>query len=824
MKPVGATRVVRQPARQNGSTWIRQTRIPLLWICLAFLTFRPLAAVELAIYPATIQLASSGGAQRVLVVRRDDDGGTQDVTSQCEFHIEPEGKARHEAGVILGEAAGTADLKVQFQDLSCQVPLEIRDAANAAPVGFQHDVIPLFTRYGCNAGTCHGSARGQDGFRLSLFGFDPRGDYHRLTREMAARRIQLAVPEASLMLEKATGSVPHTGGKRFDVDSGPYRVLRNWLAEGANWDEGAPSVVALEVYPPEVVLVGLGKSQRLLVMARYSNGDSRDVSDLAVLRTSDESVAPLTDEGSVSAAKRGESFVTARFDVHTVGIPVVVLPEGLADAAVEPAGNYLDELVLAKLRKLRLKPGPLCSDEAFLRRATLDTTGLLPTRAEYDAFVADTSPQKRAALIDRLLARPEFHQLWAAKWADLLMIRENPNLIVSRKAAQLYFEWLQQQFEQGVPIDKIVHQLLTESGGTFDHPAANFYTVEQDPLKLSENVAQLCLGIRVQCAQCHNHPFDRWTMDDYYGFADFFATVKRKSDEDYREWIVFTGPGETRNPVTGAVMAAKFLGGDRPNLEGVDRRVALADWITSPQNPYFANTLGNRIWAHYLGRGGVEPVDDVRVSNPPSNGPLYTALGQKLIEYGYDLRKLSSDILLSHTYQRAVPAPGVEADMRNFSHARVRRIPATNLLDCISQVTESPEKLRGLPLGSRAVQAVDQAPENYFLTTFGRAQRASVCACESRDEPTLSQALHLINGPSVHEKIKSGGVIARLTAAGLTPEQIIDELHVRCLSRHATPQELEALGPLVASVNPVTEGLEDVFWALLNSPEFVFNH
>ncbi|HEY6565405.1 MAG TPA: DUF1553 domain-containing protein, partial [Pirellulaceae bacterium] len=395
---------------------------------------------------------------------------------------------------------------------------------------------------------------------------------------------------------------------------------------------------------------------------------------------------------------------------------------------------------------------------------------------------------------------------------------------VSRKMAYVYFEWLQRQLASGVPLDDMVAELLTATGESFENPATNFYAIEQDPWKTAENVAQVFLGIRVQCAQCHNHPFDRWTMDDYYGFVDFFAGVRRKPHEDYRQWVIFADGSETRNPVTGVILPAKFLGGEVAPVEGADKRPALAAWLTSPSNPYFARTLANRVWDHFFGRGIVEPVDDVRVSNPPSNAALYDALGAKLIEGNYDLRRLAREILLSETYQRATPVDGEYVDERNFTHATFRRIPATALLDCISQVTNAPEKLRGLPLGRRAVEVVDQAPESYFLQTFGRARRSTVCACETRSDPTLSQALHLINGATVHEKIKSGQVVAQLLAKSATPEEVITNLYERCLSRIPMDSELDALLVEVSKADGPQQGLEDVFWGILNSREFLFNH
>ncbi|MFM7974074.1 MAG: DUF1549 and DUF1553 domain-containing protein, partial [Pirellula sp.] len=426
----------------------------------------------------------------------------------------------------------------------------------------------------------------------------------------------------------------------------------------------------------------------------------------------------------------------ARFDTHTVGTQVLALPAAMQYEFKPSQGNYIDALVDAKLLKLRLPASGLCTDDEFVRRVTVDVTGLLPTEEETANFLASTDPNKRAALIETLLGRKEFSEIWAMKWADLLMIKSNNQ--VSYKAAYLYYNWLINQIASNTPLDKIVRELLTATGGTFQNPATNFYQVEQDRLKMSENVAQVFMGIRTQCAQCHNHPFDRWTMDDYYGFAAFFSQVGRKQSEDYRQILVFNGGGgEVNHPVGGAVVKPRFLGGGPATTEGKDRRMVLAEWMTSNENPFFAKSVANRIWAHFTGVGIVNPVDDFRASNPASNPELLDALAAKLIEYKYDIKQLVRDICNSQTYQRTtIPVAGNEDDLRNYSHATVRRIPAENMLDCISQVTTTKDKFRGLPLGARAVQIADGATSNYFLSTFGRSARTTVCADEATTDPS----------------------------------------------------------------------------------------
>ncbi len=787
------------------------------------------SAGELAridVYPPTVNLETKRDAQRVIVVATRPDGVTVDVTDEAQWKLADPSLVRKEGNILRPVKDGTTELTVAFGGQVAKVPVKVVQAGAERPISFRLDVMPIFARTGCNTGSCHGAARGKDGFRLSLFGFDPDADYHRITREMGARRINLAVPSSSLLLEKSIGAVPHTGGKRMAVDSVYYQTLLRWLEEGAPKDPKLPpAVTKIELYPPAAVIEGKGTTQRFIVRAIYADGTDRDVTDLAAFMSNNESCAEIDPEdGLVTAGERGEAFVMARFDVHTVGSQVLTLPKNLDYTAPKVTGNYIDELVGAKLQKLRILPSETCTDEEFLRRVTLDITGLLPTEAEYHEFISDTDPHKREKLVDRLLDRKEFAEIWAMKWAELLMIKSSNQ--VSYKAMYLYSTWLTNKIAAEVPIDQIVRELLSATGGTFKNPATNFYQIERNTLKTSENVAQIFMGLRIQCAQCHNHPFDRWTMDDYYSFAAFFAQIGRKTGEDYREVIVFNrGGGEVRHKVGGRVMAPKFLGGDTPDVKGKDRRAVLAEWITSPKNPYFATSIANRIWDHFFGQGIVDPVDDVRVSNPPSNPELLQALARKLIEYKYDFKRLVKDICTSETYQRSVRRNASNAqDQRNFAAASVRRIRAECLLDCISQITETKDKFRGLPLGARAVQIVDGRTSNYFLTTFGRAKRDTPNAEEVSTDPSLSQALHMLNGTTVQQKIAQGGVVKRMLADGNTPQQVIDRLFIRCLCRRPTPEEVSRLLEVVKSAANPQQGLEDVFWAILNSREFIFNH
>ena len=455
---------------------------------------------------------------------------------------------------------------------------------------------------------------------------------------------------------------------------------------------------------------------------------------------------------------------------------------------------------------------------------TLDVTGRLPTVDEYNAFLADVDPKKRDKLVDELLTRKEFVEIWVMKWAELLTIRTTNQ--ISYKSMLLYYTWLQERVANNVPMNVMVQELLGSNGGTFANAATNYYQNETNTLKVAENVAQVFMGMRMQCAQCHNHPFDRWTMDDYYSFAAFFSQIGRKRGEDPREIIVFnSGSGEVRHPVGNRVMAPKFLGGETPDVAGKDRRQVMANWLASDENPFFSQNLSNIVWAHFFGKGIIQEVDDVRISNPPVNKELLDALSQKLREYNYDFKKLVRDICTSRTYQLSTKTNETnEKDTTNFSHATLRRMRAEVLLDAITQVTTTSNKFPGLPSGARAVQIANGNTSTYFLTTFGRAKRETVCSCEVKMEPNLSQALHMLNGDTVNAKVTQGGLVATRLGEEVPHEKIIEEIYIRCLTRKPTEKELTNLMELVSQEENKQQALEDVFWALLNSREFVFNH
>ena len=789
-------------------------------------SIQAIAPVSIAVFPPDVNMQSARGKQRIIVQASYADGITRDVTAQAKVTISDPKIAKIVNLEVLPVGDGKCSIAVEFEGKTTQVPVDVKDAIKDRPISFKLDVMPIFLRNGCNQGGCHGAARGKDGFRLSLFGFDPDGDHYRLTRELNGRRINLAIPEESLLVEKSTGKVPHTGGQKFAVGEQYYNDLVRWVDAGGPQDPaGIATPVSVDLFPKTALLDGKGSTQQLIVRAKYSDGSERDVTSLALFLSSNDSSGKVSPSGLVTAGDRGEAFVMARFSTFTVGVPFIVLPKDLKFSfPTTPEKNYIDTLVNAKLKNLRIAPSATCSDEVFLRRIFIDLTGMLPSVEEYKTFMANKSADKREQLVKELMERKEFSELWVLKWAELLQIRSSNQ--VSYKATLLYYNWLQDRIARNVPLNQWVQELLGANGGTFNNPVTNYYQNETDILKVTENVAQVFMGMRIQCAQCHNHPFDRWTMDDYYGFAAFFTQIGRKGTDDPRELVVFnSGSGEINHPLGGRRMAPKYLGGEVPDVVGKDRRGLMAEWLASPKNPYFATNLSNMVWTHFFGVGIINEVDDVRVSNPPSNSELLQELGKKFTEYNYDFKRLVKDIVLSNSYQLSTQANASnESDTKNFSHSSIRRIKAETFLDCISQVTETKNKFPGLPLGARAVQIADGQVSNYFLTTFGRATRESVCSCEVKLDPTLSQSLHLLNGDATTQRITQGNLIGKLLTDKKTPEEILDEIYVRCLSRMPSADEKTKVLALVNAEKDKKQVLEDAFWAVLNTREYMFNH
>ncbi|MCE9608487.1 MAG: DUF1549 and DUF1553 domain-containing protein, partial [Planctomycetia bacterium] len=671
-----------------------------------------------------------------------------------------------------------------------------------------------------------------------------KGDYYRITQEMIGRRVNVAVPADSLLLLKATGKVPHTGGRLFDVESPHYRTLYRWIEAGALEDSAAvPEPVEIALAPERMVFNGVKGTEQTKVTARYSDGSTRDVTHLARFLSNNVSTAAIDADGKVSATGRGDTFVFARFNRFTIGSEVIVLP---ADSTYRwpapPANNYIDELVYDRLQKLHLLPSELCDDETFLRRVYLDLTGVPPTFAEYEAFTADNSARKRDELVDRLLASDAFTDVWTAKWAESLRVIGGGYAPTATdvKAAEAYFEWIREQIAANRPLNEFVADQITAGGSNLTTGPANLYTMlvhdtKFTPKNFAADFSQLFTGVQIQCAECHNHPFDRWTMDDYYGFVSLFTGIRRKTGAEAREFYIYNDASAppAKHLIDGRPVPVMVLGGETAVPKGTDTRQALAAWLTSPDNELFSQNLANRIWAHFMGRGLVEPLDDMRISNPPTNKPLLDALAKHLTESKFNLRALVREICTSRVYQLSSRPNETNAlDDRQFSRARLRRLRADVLLDSVVQVTESERGFRDFQLGTKAIQFYPRTPGDTtgphagdsFFETFGRSSRATVCACETKPDPTLSQALHLIAGDTVHARVAAGGLVPKLIASQPTPEAIIEQLFIRALTRKPTAEELAGMRKLVGTDVKDRKAYEDLFWGLLNSTEFSFNH
>lgn len=691
------------------------------------------------------------------------------------------------------------------------------------PVSFSNQVMAVLGKAGCNAGTCHGHASGKNGFKLSLRGYNPALDLQALTRDHAGRRVNLLEPEASLILLKPAGALSHGGGQRFAPDSKAYTLLERWLAEGARGDTAeAPAVERIEVLPDYHIVPQPGLAQQLAVTAHFSNGQSRDVTEWAIYELPSEDYAEVSAEGLVTTKAPGEAAVLVRF-LGRMAISRIVVIQDKPDFAWRdpPVHNFIDGHVDAKLKTIQVLPSELSSDAEFLRRVSFDTIGLPPTPGEVRAFLADARPDKRARKIDELLDRPEFADQWALYWMDLLRTDESGS-VMGRKGVWALGRWLRQAFDRNVPYDQFVRAFLTARGSQFKNPPAAFSRIARQPQLKAEGIAQLFLGVRIECAQCHDHPFDRWTQSDYNELARFFYQVRQKDGPDYYdEAQIYLEP--ERDPSVGL----RFLDGSQTQWPGDrDRREALAEWMFGPARHWTARALVNRVWGRLFGRGIVEPVDDLRFSNPPVNEPLWNALADDFISQQYDFQHLVRTILNSRTYQ-ASSAPNATngSDRINFSHARLRRLTAEQLLDALSQATGVPEAFSGVPPGYRAAQIATVGTGSYFAKVFGRPLRRGTCTCERTNEPSLPQTLHLLNGTSVISRLEADeGTLRRLLASNLSDEQLVEELYLHVLSRLPNAKDRERSLEYLAASADRAQGAEDLLWALINSRQFVFNY
>ncbi len=729
-------------------------------------------------------------------------------------------------GRIEAITDGTTRIIVQIDQQTRSVPVVVAGTTEPVAWHFENHITPILSRYGCNSSGCHGKAEGQNGFKLSVFGFDPPSDHAALTREARGRRLFLPAPEHSLLLRKATGQVAHGGGSKLKPDSADYLTLRDWIAAGAPLGaKKGPVVTALQIEPgPRTMRPG--SRQQLRVRATWDDGHEADVTHHARFQSNNDNLAVVDEFGLVQTLDLpGEATIMAAYQGQTA-IFRAVLPRAkkIATYPDVASNNALDRHVWARLRTLQVIPSDQCDDATFLRRVTLDILGVLPTPAEVRAFLADTRPDRRARLVDALLERPEYADYWALKWADLLRVDRQA---LGAKSAQAFHRWIRARFMANRPLDAFARDVVTAEGPLDEVPAAAFYQAVKKPGEMASHLSQVFLGVRIACAECHHHPYDRWSQTDYFGMQAFFTGVRSEGTRADTA-IVGGKAGPSRHPRTGTAILAHALGEPEPTAsESGDPRRRLAEWMTSKDNPYFARNLANRMWAHFLGRGVVEPVDDVRATNPPTNPELLDELARFLVEHRFDAKALIRFIVTSRVYQLSTkPNETNDRDEQNHSRALLRRVPAEVLLDMVSQATGVAERFDGLPPGTRAVQLWDSKVRHYFLKTFGRPARTTACECERSSEPGVSQVLHLLNAPELQTKLSHPrGTVVTLLRQHDADGPVVEGLYLAFLGRPPTEREREvATAHLERRKGQRREAAEDLAWALLNSLEFVFNH
>jgi hypothetical protein len=796
------------------------------------------ATPEMTVEPGAVRLTRGTDSQQLAVTIGQPDGTITDVTATCRYSVAAEGVASvSSSGLVTPVRDGRATIRISRGDGLIEVPVVVTGADSRPPVSYRNEIVPLLSRAGCNMGACHGNASGKGGFRLSLRGDDPGFDLRSMTRDVLGRRITASAPGRSLLVLKPTGQVPHEGGKRFSTDSAEARALCGWIAAGAGDDDlSAPRLKALRLFPAERFSAPADRSAQLIVTAQFEDGSTRDVTRQAAFDLSDPTSGEVSPTGVVRVKGPGELAVSVRYKNGRAVSRLAFLADRPGYAWRGPAEiNLVDTHVFARLKKLKVHPAQPAPDPIFLRRAYLDAIGRLPTADETRAFLADGDPEKRQRLIDRLLDRPEFADFWALKWADLL---RNEEKTMGEKGVWVFQRWLRDQIAVDVPLDQMVRRIVTARGSTWTNPPSSFHRTNRDPMTAAETVAQVFLGVRFQCARCHNHPFDDWTQDDYYGLAAYFTPVARKEINNIRrdrfdkheingdEVIYLSGrPGivqpRTRQHLAPRPPHANPTSSADP-AEALDE---LALWLTR-DNPQFARNLANRVWFQLMGRGVVEPVDDFRESNPPSNPPLLSALADHLSAGGMRLKPLVALIMKSRTYQLdTTPDPSNAGDLANFARASVRLLPAEVLLDAISQVLGVPDRFPKAPAGLRATQLPGVAAGDVFLKTFGKPERLLTCECERIETTTLAQAFQMINGEAVRKKLEErDNRIGRLIAQHADDESILVELYLAALCREPGPAERRSILDHLRGHVDRRGAWEDVAWALVNSKEFLLRH
>jgi hypothetical protein len=805
------------------------------------------AAADPKLYPAEIPLTGPRATQQLLVVDEDAGRVVADFTSTAKFaSADAKVAIVDETGLVKPIGDGETTITATANGKSATAKVRVTNMKDAGPPNFRNDVMPILTRAGCNSGACHGALAGKGGLKLSLRGYDPEADHFVLTRQASARRVDRSEPAKSLFLLKPTRTMPHGGGTRIERDSWQYHVLLDWIAGGAagiSPDDAA--IQRIEVLPRAAVLKPKD-GMRLVVLAHYNNGRAVDVSRLAKFLSSESQVADVDEGGQIRVGGYGEAAVSAMFGNRVATMTVTSPFANAIDAksfADSPRANFIDEHVVRKLQELRLPPSVQCSDREFIRRAYLDASGILPTQEELAAFLADTRNDKRVKLIDALLDRPEFVDYWAYKWCDVMLVSTRK---LPQPAMWAFYRSIRQSVADNKPWDRFARDILLVNGSSLQHGAGNFYQLHRDISDLTESVSLTFMGMSITCCRCHNHPLEKWTQDQYWSMANLFSRVEIKNGERGGEVIVYPATsGDALHPRKQIAMLPTPLDGKSMSLDDTsDRRAYFADWLTNPENPYFAKALVNRVWKNFLGRGLVEAEDDVRETNPPSNRELFDALARDFVEHKYDVKHLIRMVMNSAAYQRSSrPAKGNETDDRFYSKYVVRRLSGEVILDALSQVTNVPTQFTKVytgveggtadtgnyPEGTRALQLPDSQVASRFLDAFGRPDRVQTCSCERQQDSTVGQALMLNNGQVLNDKLRSpkGRLNAWLTENAVEAE-VVKRVFLLALSREPTEAESKKMTALMkdAGATPAgrREALEDLFWAVLTSREFVFNH
>ncbi|MBX7167728.1 MAG: DUF1553 domain-containing protein [Pirellulales bacterium] len=773
-----------------------------------------------------------GADSRVQLVVSGDcaDQRTRDFTGQVQYAVEPAGIVQIDStGLVLPLADGEAVITASAAGgPTASRAVRVEHFADQLPINFPNQVVPVFTKFGCNSGGCHGKASGQNGFKLSLLGFEPSEDFEYLVKEARGRRLFPAAPDRSLLLVKAINAVPHGGGMRLPADSHEYRLLKRWIAQGMPYgSDSDPKVARIEVFPARRQMDRQG-GQQLCVIAHYTDGSTEDVTRMAQFDPNDPEMADVSATGLVHTHDlSGDVAVMARYQGQ-VSVFRATVPLGIVVAETPVAANFIDELVFAKLRELGVPPSPLADDATFLRRVTIDLAGRLPTPAETQAFATESDPEKRTKWIEQLLASGDYADYFANKWAAVL--RNKRRDAAGMHGTYAFHDWIRESLYFNKPYDQIVREVLTASGEIAANPPVAWYREVKDANQQVEDCAQLFLGLRIQCARCHHHPFEKWSQRDYYGFQAFFSTIARKPGDYPGEERVFARRAKAvaKHPKTGETLEPTGLGAAPLDVSpDRDPRQALVDWMADPANPFFAPALVNRYWKHFFDRGLVDPEDDMRVTNPASNPELLNALARHFIDSKFDLKDLVRLICNSRTYQlSSEPNEYNLSDKQNFSRYYPKRLTAEVLLDAINQATLSSTEFDGQPAGTRAVQLPDQGSNTYFLTVFGRPQSDTACECERSQEANLAQCLHLLNSPEIQGKLTNGkGRAAQLAADQARPAaEKIRELYLWVYSRPPADEELQVALAHLEKNQGSQAAYEDVLWALINTKEFLFNH